>query len=188
MHSHQNCMTRSLLTITLLFSSLAACGSKQPAPATQAPEQSPPGSTASAGSEPQASSSETAAPRTEPAPTQAASDLPATEMAAYERAKPVFDKFCGRCHAQAGGMKGALAHLDITQYPFAGHHASTVAATVRKSLGVDGGKATMPRNKPGSVTGAELDLIKAWADAFDAAHAGATHAGAGEHNHGGHGQ
>lgn len=106
-------------------------------------------------------------------------------MAAWANAKPVFDKFCASCHARGGpGAKpGTLAHLDITSYPFEGHHADTVAATIRKSLGMDGRKATMPRNKPGSLSAADLALVREWADAFDASHA-VVDAPQGEHNDG----
>jgi mono/diheme cytochrome c family protein len=93
-------------------------------------------------------------------------------MLAYEKAKPVFDKFCANCHTQGrpGARKGTLAHLDTTVYPFTGHHSHETTATVRRVLGVGGGKATMPMNKPGAVQGEDLALIIAWADAFDASH------------------
>jgi hypothetical protein len=43
---------------------------------------------------------------------------------------------------------------------------------VRKVLGAGGaGKATMPSDDPGAVTGDDLRLIIAWADVFDHAHA-----------------
>jgi hypothetical protein len=41
----------------------------------------------------------------------------------------------------------------------------------------------MPADKKGTVKGDELALIAAWADAFDKAHAGGAHEGAG-HKHG----
>lgn len=182
-------MARSLSLLIIV--GLVACGSRPPPPTTDTPDaQSQAAPASDAGPDPQANPLEATPQPTEPAPAQAAADHHAAELAAYERAKPVFDKFCANCHAQGrpGARPGTLSHLDITRYPFAGHHADTVAATVRKSLGIDGGKATMPKNKPGSVTGADLALIKAWTDAFDAAHAGAAHASTdahhGEHNDG----
>ncbi|MBA3457041.1 MAG: cupredoxin domain-containing protein [Deltaproteobacteria bacterium] len=123
----------------------------------------------------------------EPDPSQVKADLLAVEMAAYETARPVFEKYCVSCHSK--GQKGAkaktLEHFEITTYPFKGHHAEEVGASVRKSLGIDGGKPTMPKNKPGIVQGAELAAIAGWAAAFDAAHAGGAHEGRdrGDHDH-----
>lgn len=177
-------MTRSLTVLTIL--AFTACGSRPP---PTSPDGRPPVDIASsAGTE--VHPAPPALPPTEPVPAQAATDHHAAEMAAYANAKPVFDKFCANCHAQGrpGARQSTLAHLDVTSYPFGGHHADTVGASVRKSLGIDGGKATMPKNKPGSVAGADLALIKEWADAFDAAHAGRAHTSTdtqhGEHNDG----
>lgn len=167
-------MNRSLPLLTIL--ALASCSSRPPPPTSPIPDEQPQAAPG-AGSEPETSPPQAAPPPapppTDPAPAQAEPDLRSAELAAYENARPVFDKFCASCHAQGGpgARKGTLAHLDITSYPFGGHHAVAVAASIRKSLGVDGSTATMPRNKPGSVTGADLELIKAWADAFDASHA-----------------
>ena len=58
----------------------------------------------------------------------------------------------------------------MTTYPFGGHHAATMATTIRKVLAIGGGKPTMPANKKGAVKGDELALIAPWADAFEAAH------------------
>ena len=106
------------------------------------------------------------------------------EIAAFEKAKPVFEANCKGCHFK--GQKNAsakkLAEFDITTYPFGGKHGN--AADIKKSLGIGGGKATMPKNKPGSVKGDELALIAAWADAFDASHEGGAHED--HQGHGGH--
>ena len=122
-----------------------------------------------------------AATPTEAAPPAAPAMSPAEQLAAAERdaygkAKPVFDKYCVKCHTQ-GGEKAkpkSLEHLDMTSYPFGGHHADSVGVSILKVLGV-GGKKTMPKDDPGAVEGEELALIQAWADAFDKAHAGGAH-------------
>ncbi|MCA9674679.1 MAG: hypothetical protein KC464_06550, partial [Myxococcales bacterium] len=98
-------------------------------------------------------------------------DLLAAETAAYDQAKPVFDKYCAGCHAQ-GGPKATdktLAHLDITSYPFGGHHVATMGPTIKHVLGIDGSKPIMPKNAPGSVQGDELALVASWAAAWQAA-------------------
>jgi outer membrane biosynthesis protein TonB len=118
-----------------------------------------------------------APPPEEPKPDPEAikKELLATETAAFEKAKPVFETSCKSCHFKGQKNTNAkkLAEFDITAYPFAGKHAN--AADVRKVLGIGGGKATMPKNKPGSVKGDDLALIAAWADAWDAAEAGGAH-------------
>ncbi|HEX5058625.1 MAG TPA: c-type cytochrome [Kofleriaceae bacterium] len=108
----------------------------------------------------------------------ATADPAADETAAYENAKPVFTKYCASCHTKAGAKATAkkLDHFDMTTYPFGGHHATTIAATMRKVLAIKGGKPTMPSDRKGAVKGDELALIAAWCDAFDAAHkANSTH-------------
>lgn len=123
-----------------------------------------------------------------PDPAKVKAELLAAETAAYEKAKPVFDANCARCHTKNGKMsaKKKLDHFDMTTYPFGGHHAMELGVQIRKSLGITGTKVTMPFDKKGSVKGADLALIAAWADAFDAAHAGGAHEGHdghGEHKH-----
>lgn len=104
--------------------------------------------------------------------TSSTPSTPSPEVAAYERAKPVFAKYCGSCHTTGGAAssKKALEHFVMDGYPFGGHHAHEAGATVRKSLGAGGSKATMPLGNPGAVKGDELASVLAWADAFDAAH------------------
>jgi uncharacterized membrane protein len=95
------------------------------------------------------------------------------ERAAFEAAKPAFERSCFRCHTAAGkkSKRKAIQHLAMDAYPFGGHHAHEVGKVVRRALGVGGdGKATMPSDEPGTVTGEDLRLILAWADAFDRAH------------------
>lgn len=122
-----------------------------------------------------------------PKPDQAKikAELLATETTAYEKAKPVFDKFCSKCHSKNGNMTAEKKrdHFDMTTYPFGGHHAMELGKQIRKSLGINGEKPTMPFDKKGSVKGEDLALIAAWADAFDASHAGGAHDGHGDHHH-----
>lgn len=114
-----------------------------------------------------------------PDPAQVKAELLAAEKVAFENAKPVFEKHCARCHQQ--GQKLATTkkrgHFDMTTYPFGGHHPDTIAAEIRKSLGMTGEKPRMPADKKGAVKGDELALIAAWADAFDKARAGGAHEG-----------
>lgn len=103
------------------------------------------------------------------------------ERLAYEKARPVFDRYCAKCHASGGekASKKKLGHFDMTSYPFGGHHAATMGKTIREVLGVEGGEATMPLDEPGVVKGAELDAIVEWSREFDRAHP----AGGGGHKH-----
>lgn len=168
---------------------VAACGgSSTPAalpapPSPVAPARQPgPQSVPSPAPEPDLVS--TPLPPRAPDPAEVKATLLATELAAFETAKPVFDRYCGSCHTQRPkAKKTTLGHFDMTTYPFGGHHATEISKEIREVLAVDGGKPTMPRGKPGIVKGRELALIAAWADAFDAAHAGGAHAAMLEHGH-----
>jgi len=105
-------------------------------------------------------------------PSQAIKPTP-EELVAYEAVKPVFERYCFRCHTTAGkkAKRKSLDHLTMDEYPFGGHHAGEAAAVIRKVLGVGGkAKPTMPSDDPGVVAGDELTKVLAWADAFDAAH------------------
>ncbi len=119
------------------------------------------------------------------APDDAKARALADEHAAYEKAKPVFDRFCAGCHTQGGkqATKKKLDHFDMSSYPFGGHHAATLGPTIRKVLAIDGGKPTMPSNKPGSVTGDDLAAIAAWTRAWDAAQSAGAHPGTAAHAH-----
>lgn len=123
-----------------------------------------------------------------PDPAMIRAELVAAETAAFERAKPVFDRYCMKCHATSGSKasKKKLDHFDMTTYPFAGEHALEISREIRGTLGLTGKKVTMPADKKGAVKGDELALIAAWADAFDASHAGGAHEGQGDHGQGGH--
>jgi hypothetical protein len=185
-------MTRPLFAL-LATLALAACGSKSP-PAETTP---PPPDDEPAAAPPDAMPDDheghtMAAPDAAPAgpdPAQIKADLLAAETAAYDQAKPVFEKYCASCHQKGGKSATAkkMGHFDMTEYPFGGHHTGEMAETIRKVLGIDGSKPTMPKNKPGSVKGDELTLIAAWADAFQASHEGGAHEGMpGHEGHGGH--
>jgi len=123
-------------------------------------------------------------PATPPAPDPAKikADLLATENAAFEKAKPVFEKWCASCHSKDGKKTSAKKrdHFDMTTYPFGGHHAMEISGEIREVLGVTGKKPTMPADKKGAVKGEELETIEAWADAFDASHTGGAHEGHGD--------
>lgn len=184
-------MRKQLFTV-LAALALTACGSKSSPPTTPIGDDDPePDAEAPA---PDAGMPEhhtgmvmpDAAPAG-PDPAQVKADLLAAENAAYENAKPVFGKFCASCHQKGGKSATAkkMGHFDMTTYPFGGHHVGEMSGTVRKVLGIDGSKPTMPKGKPGSVKGDDLALIAAWADAFDASMAGGAHEGmAGHEGHG----
>jgi hypothetical protein len=161
--------------LSILVLATAGCGGSSP-PETAPPSHDQPAGTGAAteGGEP-----------TEAGPGTGgqATDLASAETAAYERARPVFEKYCSKCHTKGGAKAKAktLVHFDMTSYPFGGHHAAEITAAVRHVLGIDGGKAVMPMDDPGAVKGAELDLIAAWADAYDKAHASDHHDG--DHHH-----
>jgi hypothetical protein len=99
-----------------------------------------------------------------------ADDRLLTEREAYEKARPVFERYCANCHTSGSGKRAALQHFRMDGYPLEGHHADQMATTIRDVLGVTGEAATMPQDRPGIVRGDELRLILDWADAFDRAH------------------
>ncbi len=184
-------MTRTI-RFTLLFAAACGGGAATPAstapvvdpiPMAEAPAEPTPGVELVKPTEPAIPD-----PPMGPDPAQVKADLLAAETTAYENVKPLFGTYCASCHSK--GQKGAkaktLAHFEITTYPFGGHHAMEVGAEVREVLGIGGGKPTMPKTKPGIVKGDELALFAAWADAFDASHAGGAHEGhgTGGHEHG----
>jgi hypothetical protein len=124
-------------------------------------------------------------------------DLLAVEKTAFERAAPVLDKHCARCHTSAGSAKekmrnNALKHFSLDSYPPGGHHADEITEELREVLGVDPKtrkkkkRPTMPLDTPGAVSDQELEVILAWADAFDAAEAAGLHGKAKKPPHGGH--
>src|SRR5262245_46076406 len=68
-----------------------------------------------------------------------ADSIAAQEKAAYEKAKPVFERNCARCHSKTGAKatEKKLDHFSIDSYPFGGHHAATAGKSVREALGVE---------------------------------------------------
>jgi mono/diheme cytochrome c family protein len=179
---------------TLLLALLAAAcggGSTKPAPTTPPPADpvpmKEPAATGPTTPADPAAPAEPAKPAAPPAPDPAKvkAELLAAETAAFEKAKPVFERYCASCHTKGGKNATAkkLGHFDMTTYPFGGHHAMEISSEIRKALAIGGGKPTMPFNNKGAVKGDELALIAAWADAFDASHKGGAHEG-----HGGHGE
>ncbi|MGE5183941.1 MAG: hypothetical protein ACM31C_17845 [Acidobacteriota bacterium] len=111
--------------------------------------------------------------------------LLADERAAFEKARPAFDRYCAGCHTRGGKHATAkkLDHFEMTSYPFGGHHAGTLGPTIRKVLAIGGGKPTMPDSKPGLVKGDDLAAIAAWTRAWDAAQAGGAHPPVPHHDH-----
>ena len=172
------------MTKWILIACVAACGgSSKPASAPANPDPVPMPTPAQPIAEP-TNPDPSPTPTPEPVKTDPKAELLAAENAAFEKAKPVFEKHCARCHSKDGKSTSIKkrGHFDMTTYPFAGHHAMEISKEIRETLGLTGKKPTMPADKKGAVQGEELELIKAWADAFDAAHAAGAHDG-----HGGHG-
>jgi mono/diheme cytochrome c family protein len=181
-----------MIKILVLAFLVVACGggSSKPTPTTPPPDPVPmkePVATEPAQPAGPANPVEPAKPAEPPAPDPAKikAELLAAEIAAFEKAKPVFDRHCAKCHVKGGKLATAkkLDHFDMTTYPFGGHHAMEISGEIRKALAIGGGKATMPFDKKGAVKGDELALIAAWADAFDASHKGGAHEGHGGHKH-----
>lgn len=98
-------------------------------------------------------------------------DAPLAEIAAFIEARGAFERNCTRCHTTAGDESStkAIDKLSMNRYPFTGKRAAVAGKAVRKSLGQGGGKATMPKDNPDTVSGDDLTLMFKWADAFDAA-------------------
>jgi hypothetical protein len=169
-------MKLAMKLLATLF--LAGCGPKDvpaPAPSETAVTQK---------SEPAAEQADEKSP--EPEEDKAA--LLEAEKIAYEQARPVFEKYCAKCHSKDGKKATAskLKHFSMDAYPFGGHHAAEIGEEIREVLGATGKKPTMPMDKPGAIRGQELELILAWSKAFDAAHAAGLHQHHGEHSHGHH--
>jgi hypothetical protein len=104
--------------------------------------------------------------------TPPAAHVAVAEQDAYATARPVFETYCAGCHTRNGtkATPKSLEHLDMTSYPFGGHHGSMAGPAVAEVLGLAGAKPTMPLDHPGAVSGSELARVKAWVDAYDTAH------------------
>ena len=182
-------MTKQLITLVAAIA-FAACGSKKPAPAAptepdHAAHHEGSGSAVTAEPATTQAKPEPEKPAEPPPKADPKAELLAAETSAWETAKPVFDKACATCHTTAGkkASKKKLDHFNFDAYPLGGHHTATIGITIREVLGIDGKKATMPYDKPGSVKGDDLAKIKAWTDAWEAAGKGGAHPVAGEHDH-----
>jgi hypothetical protein len=167
------------LIMSALVGALASCGGKSSPGGTGPDKNPPPGGADAAPATPAAADAgvaEAPPPDAAPPPDPKVA-LRAAETDAYTAANPVFDKYCTSCHSRDGDLssKKALEHLDITSYPFGGHHVTTIGPTIAHVLGIDGAKPKMPRNKPGAVQGDDLAKIKAWAAAWQAADDGGAH-------------
>ena len=174
-------MSTTKLLALALAATLFACGSKSTPPEAPAeePAHAPAEEDAPAEADAEAPAPAEPPPPAEPDPAQVKADLLAAETAAYEAAKPVFEKHCVRCHqeGQKKAKKKILEHLNITTYPFTGEHGADAGPAIRKVLAIGGGKAVMPADTKGAVQGEELALVAAWADAWDKSHAGGAHEG-----------
>ena len=177
-------MTKQLLTF-LSAAALAACGSSSPSKMTTPPVDNPPSIDAGPSTNTPVAADASTAPvaeikPVEPPPPDIAkvrADLLVAENLAYDQAKPVFVTFCAKCHMQGGkkASKKKLDHFDMTVYPMGGHHVGTMGPTIREVLGLEGKKAVMPIDKPGSVKGADLALVVTWAAAWQAANDAGPH-------------
>lgn len=176
-------LSRSFLAATLAaVLAVAGCGSKAPEPVEPAPtdptaDQPTPVEPAPVEPAPADPVAAEPPPPVEPVPDPSA-ELLAAETAAWDKAKPVLDKFCAGCHV-AGNKKATkkkLDHFDMTAYPPKGHHDEPITEEIREVLGATGKKPTMPYGKGGAVKGDDLAVILAWADAYDAADKGGAHA------------
>ena len=180
-------MAKQHLVTFLTLTTIAACGGSKPPPA--APTAKPvEGSTSSdpvaATPDPKPTPNDVPTKPVDPVepvkadPGKQKAELAAAETAAYEKAKPVFAKFCSSCHTKAGkkAAKKKLDHFSMDTYPFGGEHIKSIGNEVRKVLAIDGAKKpTMPFDKPGSVKGDDLALIKAWTEAWQASGAAGNH-------------
>src|SRR5262245_12692975 len=97
-------------------------------------------------------------------------EVPLAEVAAYVQARASFERHCYRCHTAAGDecTRKSLELLDMGRYPFAGRRASSAGRAIKRALGGEGGKRTMPKDTPTAVTSDEQAVIFKWADMFEA--------------------
>lgn len=174
------------ITAILTASLLLACKSSTPSPSAQ---QTKAGTQAEAHHDHGEGDHEHAAQASDATEAPNPKELLAAEKAAYERAKPVFEIHCARCHTSSGDhkqKKKALPHFSMDSYPFGGHHMAEMPETIRDVLGQAGDEASMPADNPGAVEGEELALILAWVDAFERSHKAGLHSHEDHHDHGGH--
>lgn len=165
----------TVLVMTQACASQSAPPTEAPSARSASPQSSKPPSAEAKQRENTAALAPSEAPQPQPAsmaPLGEQTTPKEDELQAYERARPIFEQYCGGCHASRGlhASKGTLTHFDMDRYPFGGHHAHEITRTIREVLGANGAAPTMPRDEPGKVQGEDLRLILAWADAYDRAH------------------
>ena len=139
----------------------------------------------------------TAAPSTSaPKPARPVDRDPlAVERAAYDAARPVFERWCVRCHVPTNGSMSVITSdtFDISTYPFtgqsgalAGYHVADVLGTMFGDLDAPDGAdefrrpwaqhaPRMPKTEPGAVQGDDLALVRTWTVAWRAAHRAGLH-------------
>lgn len=122
-------------------------------------------------------------PHNMPAGEEAVRDPLSDERAAYEKARPVLEQYCARCHTSPSKNHVALRHFNMDSYPLQGHHAHEIGQLMRRVLGASGKPATMPIGQPGVIKGEQLKLILDWADLFDSNHQGGAHKDHKNHKH-----
>ena len=93
------------------------------------------------------------------------------EAAAWESARPVIAEYCMKCHTATGREANptALKHVSFDTYPPGGMHGSEAGSAVLIVLGLTGQPATMPADRPGSVSADALEKVQAWAAVFEEA-------------------
>lgn len=88
------------------------------------------------------------------------------ERTAYERVAGVFAEHCRRCHAEGTRLSSweAMKGVDMNAYPFGGGTKAEVAKRIRRSIGLDGATATMPKGYGRALSKDDVDRIVAWSE------------------------
>jgi hypothetical protein len=136
----------SRFTLGVVFLGLVACGASG---ATQHPEAASHSPNEHTHAEGRTANSSNATSKTSPPGLEVSPE----ERAAYEKARPLFETYCAKCHTTQGAKATAeaLEHFGMDAYPFrrasrCGNHGDD-----SRSLGATGSKPSMPRDKPGAV-------------------------------------
>lgn len=174
---------RAVIVVVILVS--AGCGSTPPSTPSTPSSSSPAGTTRAPAAPPHShethshdghaaahSPATSASAPTGGAAAPTTSAAASEEQLAYARARPAFDRSCAGCHTTSGThakKNSALKHFSMDSYPFGGHHADEITATIRKVLGATGKRATMPPTGAPALPPEDRAVILAWADAVDAA-------------------
>ncbi len=146
-------------TREVVFAPASSGSARAPVAATPSPHEDPrPASSDPPDAEPaHVASSSTGAPRVE------------GELAAYERARPVFERECKRCHASGTRLTStaAMGGVDMSRYPFGGGTPTEVARRIGVSIGLFGRGATMPPTRLPGLRGEDAALVAAWIAAVE---------------------